>query len=127
MQILSAEAAYRGSTRSTASPKTVERKLLEEHASRIESTQQEKDLNFPAFAKALHENLRLWLVFGTEAARNDNPMDPTLRAQLFTLSDFVRAHTSKVLNGNATVDVLVEINRNIAAGLRGQAPDPVAA
>jgi len=122
MQGHSAEAAYRGSTRSTASPKTVERKLLEENANRLESLQKQKDKNFPGYVKALHENLRLWLIFAGEAARDDNPMDSSLRAQLFALSDFVRNHTAKVLNENASVEILVEINRNVAAGLRGEVP-----
>ena len=119
-----AETVYRKSTRSTASPKTIERKLLEELASRLQESERHKKTQFADFAQALHQNLKLWLIFGTEAARDDNPMEKDLRGQILNLTDFVRKQTSAALNGTVSVAILVEINRNIAAGLRGETPMP---
>ena len=68
----------------------------------------------------LHENRRLWVLFAGDVASKDNLLPDTLRAQLFYLAEFTLQHTSKVLDGTASVDVLIEINTAVMRGLRQQ-------
>ena len=48
-----------------------------------------------------------------------NPCRSTLRAQLISLSEFVRRHSLAVLGGRASVAPLIDINTAIMKGLRG--------
>lgn len=73
----------------------------------------------PALAAALHDNSRMWAAFASDLAHADNAFAPNLRGRLFYLAEFTHHHTDKVLNGQATADVLVDINMAVMRGLRG--------
>ena len=47
-------------------------------------------------------------------------LPPALRAQLFYLYEFTDQHSRKVLAGNASIEVLVDINTAVMRGLRGE-------
>ena len=76
------------------------------------------DTDFPALVKSLHENLRLWTVLAEDIASSGNDLPPKLRAQLFYLYEFSRNQSQKILAGDATTEVLVEVNTAIMRGLR---------
>lgn len=73
---------------------------------------------------ALYENRRLWILLAGMVSENDNGLPPKLRAQIFYLADFTTQHSRKVLKGEASSDVLVDINIAIMRGLKteGNAP-----
>lgn len=73
---------------------------------------------FPRLAKALHDNLRLWTIVAADVAGDTNGLPDGLRAQLFYLAEFTRAHTGKVLKGEARAEALIEINTAVMKGLR---------
>lgn len=75
---------------------------------------------FPRLAEALHENLKLWTVIATDVALEGNGLPEMLRARLFYLAEFTRAHTRKVLAQEETAAPLIEINTAIMRGLRQQ-------
>jgi flagellar protein FlaF len=75
--------------------------------------------DFPALALAINENTRLWTVLALDVAHEDNGLPELLRAQLFYLYRFSELHGRKVLAGNASVEVLVDINTAVMRGLRG--------
>lgn len=75
---------------------------------------------FGELAEALHQNTRLWTVLATDLALPDNPLPESLRAQLVSLAIFARKHTAKVLAGEESAEILVEINTTVMRGLRGQ-------
>lgn len=75
---------------------------------------------FPELAEALHKNNKLWSIFAVEVADFNNPLDKELRARIFYLAEFTRAHTSAVLARKASVAPLVEINTSIMRGLRNK-------
>lgn len=83
------------------------------------NARRDRNRNFNALAKALHENLRLWTVVATSVADNDNVLPPALRAQLFYLAEFTKAHSRKVLKKEAGLEPLIEINTAVMRGLRG--------
>ncbi len=75
---------------------------------------------FPRLVEALHENLRLWTIVATDVAMPENSLPQPLRAQFFYLAEFTRAHTRKILKGDAEVSALVDINLAVMKGLRAQ-------
>ena len=75
-------------------------------------------------AAALHDNRQLWTVLAADVAEPGNALPPTLRARLFYLYEFTDQHSRKVLAGNASAEVLVDINTAIMRGLRGGGTSP---
>lgn len=73
---------------------------------------------FPALATALHENRRMWTTLAADVADRDNALPQALRAQLFYLAEFTAQHSAKVLSGQASAAVLVDINTAVMRGLR---------
>lgn len=76
-------------------------------------------LAFFRLAEAVHDNLRLWLTLATDLATEGNGLPEALRANLISLAGFVEGHSHKVLNKQADVSALVEINAAVMKGLRG--------
>ena len=76
--------------------------------------------NFAGLVAALHDNRRLWTIIAADVAEKDNGLPQALRAQIFYLAEFTMVHTSRVLGGNGSADVLVEVNTAVMRGLRGE-------
>lgn len=87
---------------------------------RIKSAAARGKAGFPDLVAALHDNRGLWIVLATDVADADNALPQPLRAQIFYLAEFSLQHTSKVLDGSASADVLVEVNTTVMRGLRQQ-------
>jgi flagellar biosynthesis activator protein FlaF len=77
-------------------------------------------LQFPALARAVCDNGRLWGALADDLLLEENGLPVALRAQLLGLSEFVRRHSAQVLAGRASIEPLVEINTAIMKGLRGE-------
>ena len=73
-----------------------------------------------ALARAIHDNRSLWTALAADVAIETNPLPRPLRAQIFYLSEFTAQHSRKVLAGDASVDVLIDINTAVMRGLRGE-------
>ncbi len=78
--------------------------------------------------EALKLNQRLWTFFQTELASEENPLPRDLKIQLLNLIEFIDKRTFDVMAFPASnkLRVLIDINRNVAAGLSA-APAGVAA
>ena len=68
---------------------------------------------------ALDWNRRVWSVLGTACADSANALPPELRASIISLSIWVGKHTSQVIRRKEDIEPLIEINRMIMQGLRG--------
>ena len=75
------------------------------------------------YAAALKFNQTFWTVLQADLASDDNKLDGDLKTDLLSLSVFVDKQTIKALADPKPehLDVLIEINRNIAQGLNTQA------
>ena len=83
---------------------------------------------------ALRYNQKIWSIFQAELANEENPMPKALRLDLLRLSAFIDKRSFEILAfpDRDKIGILIEINNNIAAGLRQQAqqnqtpvrPDP---
>lgn len=112
-------AAYTQTIKETESPRQIERRVvaqvtvaLERHAGDAPAT--------PELRDALARNQRLWGAFRADLITESNALPAELRAGLISLSFWVDRHTTQVLEGAATAGPLVDVNRRILAGLRGQ-------
>jgi flagellar biosynthesis activator protein FlaF len=73
--------------------------------------------------KALRYNQRLWTYFQVALLDENNPLPQQIRENVLRLSAFVDRRVFEVLAYPAAekLDILININTNIAAGLKGTA------
>ena len=76
--------------------------------------------NIEEYAKALRFNHLLWTIIQADLTEPENQLPPEIKANVMSLSIFVDKQTTKALRSSNAVDldVLININRNLAAGLR---------
>ncbi len=118
--------AYQQVGRQTTSPRDLEANLLSKSASNLQrlkddwETQTRNDLT-----AALLFNRRLWMVFVSSATRDDSTLPVDLRQNIANLGLFIMKHTLalQVEPVPQKLDVLININRQLAAGLRANAPE----
>lgn len=101
------------------SPRRIEYDLLARATQRLGGAWARRAQDFPALAAALAENQRLWSAFAADVAGPGNGLPAALRARLFYLHEFTAQHSRKVLDGQGSVAVLVDINTAVMRGLRG--------
>lgn len=70
---------------------------------------------------ALRINQRVWSILQAELAQDDNPLPLDVRKNILTLSIFIDKRIIDVMAYPAPekLKILIEINLNLAAGLRG--------
>ena len=100
--------------------RSIEYEALARATQRLAGTWQSRRTDFPALAQALADNLSLWSTLAADVASPGNALPSPLRAQLFYLYEFSEVHTRRVLDGAASVEVLIDVNTAIMRGLRGQ-------
>ena len=90
-------------------------KLIECHKN-WNSPDRNKRLN-----EALRYNQRIWTIFQVEVAKEENPLPTRIKANIFHLSRFIdqRIFDSMAFPEIQKLDIIIRINQNIAAGLRG--------
>lgn len=76
---------------------------------------------------ALTYNRKLWTVLVSSVLKSDNPLPDAIKQNIANLSIFIFKHTMSVMGDPAPdrLGILVNINRELAAGLRGM-PQPAA-
>ena len=115
-----AKTAYSAPGMPTRTPRGTEYELFARITHRLRAAQALGGPGFSTLARALHENRQLWTTLAADVANPENRLPPTLRARLFYLSEFTTKHTSRVLAGEATAEVLIDINTAVMRGLRQQ-------
>jgi flagellar biosynthesis activator protein FlaF len=101
------------------STRSIEYDILARSTKALTTAARHKGHDFAGLAAALHDNQRLWSTFAADVADDDNGLPQALRARLFYLFEFTVTHTRSILDGQASVDVLVDINTAVMRGLRG--------
>ncbi|MEM9015101.1 MAG: flagellar biosynthesis regulator FlaF [Pseudomonadota bacterium] len=124
-----ARTAYLQSARSTSTPRAIEHQVLSRLTGALVAGEAGKTEDYPSYVRALSRNLEFWTILGADMAHPENGLPADLRAQIFYLFEFTRAHTNKILNAeNApTAKPLIEVNNNIISGLRTRPSSQMAA
>lgn len=120
---LRAQDAYRRQTETIRTGRGIEYDAFARITYRLQAAAKSGPVGFGELASALHANRRLWTILVTDVADRNNPLPPALKAQIVSLAEFVRRHSSTLLRGEGSVEILVEINSAIMRGLRGMRGD----
>ncbi len=105
-------------------PRQIEYDVLARITHRLRDAAEQRAIGFGVLAEALHDNAQFWTVLASDVASQDNLLPKELRARIFYLAEFTHQHTRKVLDGDATVSALLEINVAILKGLRQRSDLP---
>ena len=127
-------AAYKQTMRDVDSPRDIERRVISNITHSLEqqgvaydaaTTKIERQkLLANGLRDALLENQRFWLALRHDLATPENGLSLNLRGALISIALWVERETASVFAGESAVGPLVDVNRSIAAGLSGRAPQP---
>lgn len=116
--------AYESVNKSTMSGRDVEAEVLTKAALKLKECQDNWQENGrdAKLAVALKYNQRVWTIFQAELEKPENPLPNSLKADLLRLSVFIDKRTLETLAypSPEKLTILININRNIAAGLRAK-------
>lgn len=117
----SAAKAYQAVATKTSSPRDLEADLLLKAASRLQAVQQNWEGNKSKLDDALLYNRKLWSIFLTSATTDENPLPRDIRQNIANLGIFIMNQTMSIMADPKPerLTSLVNINRELAAGLRG--------
>lgn len=113
-----AKMAYSARVAPSRTPRATEYELFARITHRLKSAATKGRLHFAELAAALHDNQCLWSTLATDVAEPTNGLPANLRARIFYLAEFTRLHTSRIMAGSGSTDVLIDINAAVMKGLR---------
>jgi flagellar biosynthesis activator protein FlaF len=119
--------AYARVATTTAGPREIEAQALLKAANKLQDVLNNRDETGERTADALLFNRKLWSIFMSDALRDENNPQPLeMRQKIANISMFVLTQTAALqlnpLNPQPEhFKSLIEINRNLAAGLSGRA------
>ena len=115
---------YSNMAQETLSGRELEAHVLTKAANKLKSCRtnwdhpNQKDL----LNEALKYNQKVWTFFQSELSSNENGLPTDVRQDLLNLSVFIDRHTLNLMSFPEPdkLNVLIDINMNIASGLREQ-------
>ncbi len=115
--------AYGKVARETVGQRALEADLLLKAAARLQAVHDAWDAKRAELDLALRYNRRLWSIFLAAVTSPDNPLPVEIRQNIANLGLFVANHTMTIMMSPQPekLDSLININRQLAAGLRGRA------
>ena len=115
--------AYNKTQSNTLSQRELEARALLKAAAKLQSLKQNWDPSISVIEDPLSHNRKVWAIFLASATDESCSLPPDVRKNVIGLSRFVINQCMRILfePDVAKLDTLIEINQNIAAGLRGQA------
>ncbi len=115
--------AYQSIEQTTLSGRELEASVLTKAAMRLMEVKQNWDRgdHEQMLDDALRYNQRIWTFFQAELMDETNPMPDEVKQNLLKLATFIDRRTFTILAYPTAekLDILISINQNIAAGLRG--------
>lgn len=102
---------------SVRSDQTTEYDVIARITRRLTQSNAQRDTDFCGFVAALHDNRRLWTRLAADVMQDDNLLPAELKARIIWLSEFVDVQSRRVLRGDETADILLEVNGAVLAGL----------
>ncbi|MCF6220319.1 MAG: hypothetical protein L3J65_04325 [Robiginitomaculum sp.] len=109
---------YKTTQKHMGSDIELELKIFTDITGRLAGADVAKPGGISELAEAVQDNARLWNLIFLDLTSADNQLEQTLKSGLIYLAEFTRQHTTKVLQGEARPNILIEINKNIISGKR---------
>lgn len=118
--------AYQTVAKRTGNPRDLEANLLSKSALNLQRIRENWELADTELPAALKYNRKLWNVFLNSATQEENPLPAAIRQNIANLGLFVLNHTIKLeaRPEASKLEILININREVAAGLRAQMHAP---
>jgi flagellar protein FlaF len=106
----------------TVSPRELEASLLIKAATRLQSVADDWAGRSGELDEALTYNRKLWTLLVSAVIAEDNPLPIGIKQNILALANFIFNQTFSIAANPqpAGLGVLVNINRDVAAGLRGR-------
>jgi flagellar biosynthesis activator protein FlaF len=119
----SAAQAYQQVGRQTVSPRVLEANLLSKSAGNLQRIRDDWDNSKGELYQALLYNRKLWSIFVQSVTGEASQLPTKLRENIANLGIFVMKQTIAIQDEPKPqkLDVLISINRELAAGLRASA------
>lgn len=113
--------AYQRTAQQTANPRDLEANLLARFASQFQQIRDTWPERADELNGVLNKNRKVWSIFVQAVTKDDHPLPAPVRQNVANLGVFVMGQTYELLNGAEPhkLDALININRQISAGLRG--------
>jgi flagellar protein FlaF len=117
--------AYQEVDKATMSGRETEARVLTIAALKLKECQNnwENDTKHEKLDAALRFNQQIWSIFQTELVKEDNPLPMNIKQDVLRLSAFVdrRIFDTMSFPSPEKLNIIIKINQNLAAGLRGAA------
>lgn len=116
--------SYQDVEKTTLSGRETEARVLTLAATKLQACQRNwQDGNAEELNAALKYNQKIWSIFQSELVKKDNPLPTALKRNLLELAGFIDKRIFETMSFPAPekLDIIIKINQNIAAGLRGSA------
>lgn len=115
--------AYKQTAKATTSGRELEASVLTKGAMLLKGCKEnwEGEGHFRRLDEALVFNQRIWTIFQDEMIREDNSLPNEIRSNILNLSVFIDKRIVEIMSSPVPekLDILININLNLAAGLRG--------
>jgi flagellar protein FlaF len=120
--------AYGKVAQQTLGPRELEAHVLLKAATRLQRVRDAWEERQDELDEALTYNRKLWTVLATAATADTNPLPRAIKQNIGNLGIFIFKRTAEVMlePSPEKLDALVNINREIAAGLRAMPAQPEA-
>lgn len=118
--------AYARTAQQTLQGRALEAHVLLKAAARLQGIRDSWPTRENELSDALLANRKIWTVFVSAMTQSDCQLPNLVRSNIVNLGMFVFNRTLE-MSGNARPEqltALIEINRNLAAGLRGDSGEP---
>lgn len=113
--------AYTKTQNLALSQRELEARALLKAASKLQALKENWDPSIAVIDEPLSHNRKVWAIFLASATDPDCHLPADLRANVIGLGRFVINQCMRILfePNKDKLDLLIEINQNVAAGLRG--------
>jgi flagellar protein FlaF len=115
---------YQDVEKTTTSGRETEARVLTQAAIKLQACQKNwREDNFEELDDALKYNQKIWSIFQGELVKKDNPLPTAVKRDLLKLAGFIDKRIFETMSfpSPEKLDIIIKINQNIAAGLRGTA------
>jgi flagellar protein FlaF len=115
--------AYENASKATQSGREIEAAVLTKAALKLKECRDNWDApnRDQKLEEALRFNQRVWSIFQSELSREDNELPKKLRLDILLLAAFIdrRIFETMAFPSPEKLNIVININNNLAAGLRG--------
>lgn len=109
--------SYQRTQAASESPREAEYRLFGQVTRALIDAEKLDRRDFRQRIDAIDWNRRLWTTLAADCSSAGNGLPDSIRAQIISLSLWVSRYSSQVAREGADVGPLIEVNKNIMAGL----------